>query len=239
MPLFLSENRPSYRTVVDHQRRNVRKGRITSVRDTCEECNGRILSQLDDYASTLDRKYFLHIVGDAPHIEFTYDFNRLLRWLLKLSYNDDRTRPPPFETIVFVPYILGKKPKPPLQTNLLLGLITPSSTSREQQDRGLPAILKPESCGVGYLYVNEPAKPDIAFGRIVQINSYLFCVIAWKPGVQRATRRRHMIGVGRASSLCELRPSESAITITRPSVDFLTFQMRYRVRAWQPFREPG
>ena len=99
MPLFLSDNRPLYRTVLDHRRKSVRPGRITSVRDTCEDCNGGVLSQLDNYASTLDREYFLHIVGSAQNIEFKYDFNRLLRWLLKLSYNDERTGPPPFETM--------------------------------------------------------------------------------------------------------------------------------------------
>jgi hypothetical protein len=236
MPLFLSDNRPSYRTVLDHRRQSVRPGRITSVRDTCEDCNGGVLSQLDNYASTLDRKHFLHIVGSAQNIEFKYDFKKLLRWLLKLSYNDDRTGPPPFETMMFVPYILGKEPNPPLQSNLLLGLIAPSRTSTEQQKRGIPAILEPESCGVGYLYINEPAKADIALSRIVQINSYLFCVIAWKPQVQRPTRRRHITGICRAGSYCELRPGESAITITRPSMDFLTFQTKYMVRGWQPFR---
>lgn len=35
MPIFLSDNRPSYRTVLDHSRKSVRRGRITSVRDSC------------------------------------------------------------------------------------------------------------------------------------------------------------------------------------------------------------
>jgi hypothetical protein len=70
----------------------------------------------------------------------------------------------------------------------------------------------------------------------VQINSYLFCIIAWKPKVQRSSRRRHITGISRAGSLCELRPSESAVTITRPSMDFLTFQTKYMVRGWQHFR---
>ena len=161
MPLFLSDNRPLYRTVLDYRRQSVRPGRITSVRDTCEDCNGGVLSQLDNYASALDRKHFLHIVGSAQNIEFKYDFKRLLRWLLKLSYNDDRTGPPPFETTTFVPYILGKEPNlRPFKATCFWGLIAPSRTSTEQQKRGIPAILEPESCGVGYLYINEPADFD-------------------------------------------------------------------------------
>src|ERR1019366_8035505 len=125
MPLCLSDHRPSYRTVLDHRRNAVRRGRITSVRDTCEECNGGTLSALDTYASTLDRTHFMRIVGSSPNIQFRYDFDQLLRWLLKLTYNDDRTRRPPFETKIFVPYILGRIPNPPLHTDLLLALISP------------------------------------------------------------------------------------------------------------------
>jgi hypothetical protein len=44
MPLFLSDNRPSYRTVLDRRRKSVRRGRITSVRVTCEDCNGEFLA---------------------------------------------------------------------------------------------------------------------------------------------------------------------------------------------------
>jgi hypothetical protein len=108
----------------------------------------------------LDRKYFLEIVGFSPHLVFQYDFHRLLRWLLKLSYNDDSTRPEPFETKIFVPYILGRVPEPPFHTNLFLGLITPSRTTPRQQADGFPEILEPESCGVGFLYLSEPAKQD-------------------------------------------------------------------------------
>jgi hypothetical protein len=235
MPCFLSDNRPSYRTVLDNRRKTVRRGRITAVRDTCKKCNNGVLSQLDSYAATLDRDYFLRIAGAAPNIAFKYDFTKLLRWLLKLSYNDDRTAPVPFETVRFVPFILGEQSHPPLQTNLLLGLITPTRTTREQQERGFPPIMEPESCGVGHLYINEPAKWDIAFSRIVVINSYLFSVIAWKPEVQLSTRRRHISGIARVGNFCELRPSETAVTITWPSMDFLTFQMNYMVRGWHPF----
>jgi hypothetical protein len=92
MPLFLSDNRPKYRTIVDHYRGKVRRGRITPVKGVCADCNGVTLSALDTYVSALDRDYFLNIIGFSPKITFRYHFDRLLRWLLKLSYNDDRTR---------------------------------------------------------------------------------------------------------------------------------------------------
>lgn len=239
MPLFLSENRPSYRTVLDHERRSVRKGRITPVRDTCEKCNGGPLSRLDDYASTLDRVYFTQIVDVSPDIKFRYDFDRLLRWLLKLSYNDDRTRPPPYEMQIFVPYILGNAAELPLHTTLLLSLITPSKTTSDMKTRGIPDTLEPESCGVGRLYLNPPAKADVAIGRIVQINSYLFSVIAWRPRLSRPTWRSHIANICRVGRCFELRPRAKSVRLNRASMDFVSFQSQHMIRHWNPFRTTG
>jgi hypothetical protein len=163
MPLFLSRNRPLYRTVLDHQRRLVRTGIVAPVRDVCEDCNGGPLSRFDDYASGLDRNYFTQIVEDSPQIEFEYDFKLLLRWLLKVTYNDDRTRPPPYETKPFVPFILGNKPNPPFATTVLIGLITPGITPAAERAKGFPPTVEPESCGIGYLWYEEPAKSDFCF----------------------------------------------------------------------------
>ena len=41
MPLFLSDNRPEYRTIVDHYRGKVRRGRITAVKDVCADLQRR------------------------------------------------------------------------------------------------------------------------------------------------------------------------------------------------------
>lgn len=140
----------------------------------------------------LDRDYFLNIIGLSPQIHFRYHFDRLLRRLLKLSYNDDRTRAKPFETNVFVPYILGNTPTPPFHTNFLLGLIAPSESSAEQQAKGQREIPEPEGCGLGYSSFYEPPKKDIIFGRFIQLNSYFAEVISWKPTVSRPVRRRHI-----------------------------------------------
>jgi hypothetical protein len=141
MPLFLSRNRPLDRTIIDHRRRQVRRGVITSVRDVCGACNGGILSRLDAYAADLDREYFTRAVGFSPVVRFKYDFDLLLRWLLKISYNDDRSGAPPYEAEPFVPYILGREQIPHLRTKLLLGLIEPSHTS--QQERSTPQTVEP------------------------------------------------------------------------------------------------
>jgi hypothetical protein len=230
MPLFLSRNRPMYRTVLDHDRGVVRRGLVTAVRDVCEECNGVKLSALDNYASHLDRDYFLKIPDFRSSVKFRYDFDLLLRWLLKIIYNDDRTRPPPYAAERFVPYIIGAGSQPPLRTNLLLGLISPSKTTEEQQAKGLPEILEPESCGVGYLYVNRPAGPDIELSRFVEINSYFFQVIAWRDSVARPVSRRHLAKICELHRLQELKAKDESVVFEKPSMDFLKFQSDYAIR---------
>jgi hypothetical protein len=227
MPLFLSRNRPTYRTVIDHGRQLVRRGIVAPVRDVCEDCNGVTLSGLDAYAASLDREYFTRIVGFSPEIEFQYDWGLLLRWFLKIAYNDDRTRAAPYETKPFVPFILGHEAEPPLTTTVLLGLITPSVASREQQAKGFPRTMEPESCGIGYFWYDEPAKSDIVFSRFVLINSYLFNVIAWSHRVSRPVRRRHIAKICQLHQLFELRSGNTRMVISGGTMDFLTFRARF------------
>jgi hypothetical protein len=230
MPLFLSRNRPMYRTVLDHDRGVVRRGLVTAVRDVCEECNGVKLSALDNYASRLDRDYFLIIPDFRSPVKFRYGFDLLLRWLLKIIYNDDRTRPPPNAAERFVPYILGADSRPPLRTNLLLGLISAFETTQQQRAEGLPAILEPESCGVGYLYVNRPAGPDIELSRFVEIDSYFFQVIVWKESVARPVSRRYLAKICDLHRLQELKATNESVIFEKPSMDFLKFQADYAIR---------
>lgn len=169
----------------------------------------------------------------------TTSIGRLLRWLLKLSYNDDRTRPPPYEMQIFVPYILGNAAELSLLTTLLLSLITPSKTTSDMKTRGIPDTLEPESCGVGRLYLNPPAKADVAIGRIVQINSYLFSVIAWRPRLSRPTWRSHIANICRVGKCFELRPRAKSVRLNRASMDFVSFQSQHMIRHWNPFRTTG
>ena len=223
MPLFLSRNRPQDRTIIDHRRRVVRRGVIASIRDVCEPCNGGPLSRLDTYAADLDQEYFIHVVSDPPSVKFRFNFHLLLRWLLKISYNDDRTREPPFQTEVFVPYILGKVAELPFRTNVLVGLIVPSRTTTAQREKGAPEVVEPLSCGLGYGRI-EGAEESIVFHRFVEIYSYFFSVISWKPGVSRPVVRRLLRKILNENAFYELRPSDTQVQLDRPLIDALTYR---------------
>ena len=60
------------------------------IKDVCAPCNNVHLSKLDSYLSELHEKYLQNILmpGDAAFVE--YDYNLLLRALLKISYNSAR-----------------------------------------------------------------------------------------------------------------------------------------------------
>lgn len=68
---------------------SVIKGEQT-VRDVCEDCNSGILSKLDTYACQLHDEFFSTIVREKSQVSFQYDYHRLTRWLLKVSYNSAR-----------------------------------------------------------------------------------------------------------------------------------------------------
>jgi len=110
---------------------------------------------------------------------------------------------------------------------VLLGLITPGMTTREQQAKGFPKIIKLESCGIGYLWYDEPAKSDIVLSRFVQINSYLFDVIAWRSGLSRPVRHRHVAKICQIHKLFELRPGSGSVFLSAAMMDYLSFQARF------------
>lgn len=58
------------------------------VKDTCAICNNEILGALDVYASGLYNKYFARTLVTSRTVAF--DFDRLLRWVLKVSFNAQR-----------------------------------------------------------------------------------------------------------------------------------------------------
>jgi hypothetical protein len=62
------------------------------VKDVCEDCNSGVLSNLDDYGKGLYCRYFAKPVYACETVEFDYDGELLIRWLLKLSFNSARAQ---------------------------------------------------------------------------------------------------------------------------------------------------
>jgi hypothetical protein len=81
------------------------------VRDVCAPCNNGPLSQLDTYFCNLNGLYFSKIVRPGDCIQFRYEFDLLLRVLLKIGYNVARAKKWPLgQWQEVAEYVLGNTP---------------------------------------------------------------------------------------------------------------------------------
>lgn len=81
------------------------------VKDVCANCNNRELSQLDDYALNLILKYNEYISVSTRKLYFKYNYNMLVRWLLKICYNSARANDAKFDIKLYeknVDYIMNR-----------------------------------------------------------------------------------------------------------------------------------
>ncbi len=80
------------------------------LRDVCQGCNNGVLSQLDAYVCELFDRSFIHIHQRHAIVRFEYDYHRLKRWLLKMSFNSARVHTS-MDLFVYqdlLPYIHGQ-----------------------------------------------------------------------------------------------------------------------------------
>ena len=85
------------------------------IKDVCAECNNGILGDLDSYGKNLLTDSGLLVQNYKKlDLSLSYDYPRLLRWLLKISFNSSRMdgiHSPVFKQ--YIPFILGTAPLPP------------------------------------------------------------------------------------------------------------------------------
>ena len=154
-------------------------GGASTVRDVCADCNNRRLSQLDQYASTLYDRFFNRATSSVCGELFRVSRDRLLRWLLKVSYNAARSDASGEAHVAFAPYILGDRNDPPFATDLLLGLLASSS-------KAISVFLRSGELQLPHI------EPQLTLHRFVAINHFVFGIISWQPGVPRPFRRRFL-----------------------------------------------
>jgi hypothetical protein len=153
-----------------------------TIRDVCRRCNSGVLSQLDGYGKELSERYFKDFVVSKA-VLFEYNYDLLLRWLLKVMYNAARAfKAPSSEFKPYVPYILGKTPKRPT-TVLLAGIWKPSFYKGE--------IYRPRSIKVSCLIVPDESHSDLVLANMLSIQSYAFVVLGW--GNEPTLRDLHRI----------------------------------------------
>jgi len=203
------------------------------IKDVCAACNNGPLSNLDAYGKsfytvngcgrTFDRK---------TDISISYDFNLLLRWVLKISFNAARTRDtvhPAFRQSV--PYIIGGDPMP---FTPFLGVEVVRNHPVRKKDRWrLPAEAKgwksipPLQFRVGPMFAVTPGgrhHKDV-LTRFFSINAFFF-VVALFPSSMNEGRRASILNstTSNAPSLVLLDSAKAQATL---SVSATTGLQRY------------
>lgn len=157
--------------------------------DVCANCNNVALSRLDDYLAALTKKYFSTIVHAGDHVRFEYDFDLLLRALLKVAYNVARTRGWP--TDVFQQareFILGQKPRPSgFRVFLQLLVPTPARKTNLPLTPGTTEV--PPLPWRADLY-DVSGFPGLAFACSVSFMSYRFFILRENEKVPANVRKQ-------------------------------------------------
>jgi len=108
------------------------------IRDVCSTCNNESLGSLDGYghryfrANKLDQAFTEEKVAEVH-----YDYDLLLRWVLKISYNSFRTVDFPDDPFAsLIPYILTGKNRPKSKfVKLMIELIRSHKLTDEERPR--------------------------------------------------------------------------------------------------------
>lgn len=153
--------------------------------DVCRTCNSGSLSRLDDYARHLYDTYFARIIRDGESVQFDYDYDRLVMWLLKISYNHARAnKASDVQSLAErSTYILRGYPRPQ-HLAVFIRLIIPQQLSQlaaeEQQaiQAAHPGITEmlPLTTGIA---AGQPSGYSVQFGvcRRIELNSYQFFLL--------------------------------------------------------------
>lgn len=219
-PDFLLEIYPNYRTFGNIQQDKTVKAPPT-IKDVCQPCNNGPLSVLDSYGSKLTRKYFKPPEDTKPPISFQYDYHKLTRWLLKISYNDARSiKKWHREHEVFIDYIVGRNQGPPLAITLLSTLIRPSKLTAQEQEIAGDEFWYPKVHKIGTVFAyNRDYDRQMHLGRWLGLNSFLLNLLAWKPGVPRQERKRIVKGFEADNGLVKLKENENKVILTYGLMD--------------------
>lgn len=150
-------------------------GGALQIGDVCARCNNQRLSALDDYICELHDRYFANIVHPGDRIDFQFDFDRLLRWLLKTGYNVARARVWRVRADSELPkFILGEA-KRPSGFRVFVQLIVPTPTSSRPELAKLGAKeIPPAPARIDLLDLR--LLPGFSMAYVVSLNSYVFHV---------------------------------------------------------------
>jgi hypothetical protein len=157
------------------------------IKDVCAACNNGPLSALDSYACALfDTQFFRQAVKRQTR-NFVYDYPRLLRWLLKISFNVARANDSDGPVLApLADYMLTGSTPPPANVQVRLELIYPSQnpiwTPGSEAMKEIPAA----TIRCARVWMPENPLPGTTL-RMVALHSYYFWISITPPDVDITT----------------------------------------------------
>ncbi|ROQ48187.1 hypothetical protein [Pseudomonas putida] len=145
------------------------------IKDVCANCNNSTLSKLDSYLTNLYDSHFANIVSAGSGVELPYDYNMLLRALLKISFNSARAHGSDKEIRThqkLVKFILKGTHRG--EVMLRLQIVTSSTEYRTPQEP--PRTIKPELLRCAKIDYDGPLSHRYMI-RLIAINSFWFYLI--------------------------------------------------------------
>jgi hypothetical protein len=159
------------------------------IRDVCARCNHGPLSCLDTYLCEINDLYFSKIVHPGDRIRFQFDFDVLLRMLLKIGYNVARARKWPLENWhETTQFILGNGPCPE-GFHIFLQLTVPTPVEKVHRPVS-PSTTEVPPLPMSVYLMGVSNLPGLISGFWVSVWSYRFFVLRENTLVPRRVRQR-------------------------------------------------
>lgn len=161
------------------------------IRDVCRTCNNGPLSELDSYICTLFDRYFIRILQRNEKVKFEYDYHRLKRWLLKMSFNSARMHSS-LDLFVYpslLTYMCGSSDSAGRSVHIYLQLsypgLVPPERLKDPDCQDAPALWEPQDNRVGLVHFEAPGIGRKIL-RAVHLRSYSFFLAFFEPGTSMA-----------------------------------------------------
>ena len=186
------------------------------VKDVCAVCNNEILSKLDEYGKNITEKYLKNFIDRK--VEFKYNYDLLLRWILKITYNASRAfGMTHIEYKEYLPYIMGKS-NITNEIFMFVGVMKPSKDANEK-------IIYPNNISVGYLDLGGVSN-NIQLNRMFYVKSYMFYLISWENKVDQNEFNKVQDLLKEKLGLQHIRPEKGRIElgINNSKIDYLTYR---------------
>jgi hypothetical protein len=145
-----------------------------SVKDVCASCNNGPLSELDNYICALyDAQFHLRIKPNQSLV-FRYNYDLLLRWLLKISFNSARANDTDADLLSSYRNFILKGGTSPDDVLVFLDLVRPSKNPNRQP--GGEKYIWPETVRCARVQIGAAPLPGYAV-RLVSLNAFYFYLV--------------------------------------------------------------